>query len=40
MNGKGRKYFENGDVYIGEWKDDVMNGCGILFSENGEKYEG
>lgn len=31
--------FENGDIYIGEWKDGKYNGKGIIYF-NGEKYEG
>jgi len=30
----------NGDVYKGEWKNDLKNGKGLLTYSNGDTYEG
>lgn len=31
--GKGAMFFKNGDVYLGDWKDDEMDGnCIYIFS--------
>jgi hypothetical protein len=30
-NGHGKMYYINGDIYDGEWKNDIYNGSGILF---------
>ena len=44
MNGKaqgqGRIYHVNGDIYVGEWKDDKPNGYGKYIFGNGAVYEG
>ncbi len=32
--------FEDGDKYLGEWKDDELNGKGTLTATNGDKYIG
>jgi hypothetical protein len=32
--------FPNGNKYVGEWRDDVKAGCGVLVYLNGERYEG
>ena len=33
-------YYENGDIYEGEWIDDKANGKGIYIHAQGGKYEG
>jgi len=32
--------YKNGDRYSGEWKDDFMNGRGLMNYANGDKYDG
>ena len=32
--------YPNGDIYLGEWKDNLMNGRGIYSSVRGEVYVG
>jgi hypothetical protein len=39
FNGKGTKYFTNGDKYTGDWVDDKMVGRGIYIWPNGDRYE-
>jgi hypothetical protein len=39
-HGQGICYFQNGDVYFGEWKNDVFNGKGTYIFSSGERYEG
>ncbi len=39
-NGKGEKFFSNGDKYIGEWKGGTQHGFGTYFWKSGNKYEG
>ena len=39
-DGVGMMKYNNGDVYIGEWKYDQMNGEGAFIFQNGERYEG
>jgi len=39
-HGKGTMNFNNGDKYVGQWRNDKFNGFGILEKANGEKYEG
>lgn len=40
-NGKGKFVYKEGSVYDGEWKDNMMNGNGILYYPNGKiAYEG
>jgi hypothetical protein len=39
-NGKGTYTFENGDKYIGKFKNRQINGKGTYFYANGDKYEG
>ena len=37
----GTRYYENGDYYIGEFKNDHRNGKGVEYYKNGnKKYEG
>lgn len=44
MNGKaegfGRLYHPNGDLYIGNWKNDKANGKGKYISNNGAIFDG
>ena len=41
FEGKGKYIYENGDLYIGEWKRGLREGNGILYYKNGNiKYEG
>ena len=40
MNGYGSYLYDNGAVYMGEFKDGDMMGHGIYFYEDGEKYIG
>jgi len=35
MNGPGTMYFKNGTKYVGNWKDGIMWGDGILFDIDG-----
>ena len=39
-HGQGSFTWANGDVYEGEWKEDVCDGKGVLITANGDKYEG
>ena len=39
-NGKGTMYYNNGDIYKGEWKKDKKEGEGIYYYKDGNKYEG
>ena len=38
--GKGIIYFNNGDRYEGDWKNDKKEGKGIFYFNNGDRYEG
>ena len=39
--GNGKYIFENGNYYIGEFKNDLKHGKGIIYYKNGNiKYEG
>ena len=39
-HGKGVCYYNNGDVYEGEWKNDLREGKGKMYYSNGNVYEG
>ena len=39
-NGKGRLIHSDGDIHVGEWKDDQANGYGVYLNADGSKYEG
>lgn len=39
-HGKGTILYDNGDRYIGEWRDDAIHGQGIYHYANGERYSG
>jgi hypothetical protein len=39
-HGKGKFVFENGDVYIGDFRNDCITGKGVYLWVNGEKYIG
>ena len=38
-HGKGEMYFDNGNIYSGEWKDDEFHGNGIYKNQT-DSYEG
>ena len=38
--GKSQYKYENGDIYIGRWRNRQRHGKGIMSYSNGEKYEG
>jgi len=38
--GKGIKYYKNGDKYEGDWKNGIKEGKGIYYYKNGGRYEG
>ena len=39
--GYGRLIFKNGEIYIGQFHNDIYNGKGVLYyKKNKEKYEG
>lgn len=40
QNGYGIQKYENGEKYLGEFKNGLKNGQGVLFYANGEKYVG
>ena len=39
-SGKGRYVWANGDVYEGEWKNDMPDGEGLLTLKDGSRYRG
>ena len=39
-NGKGRFIFDNGDKYIGEFKNSLPHGRGAYYNKNGSTYKG
>ncbi len=39
-NGKGTYLWANGDTYIGEWENDLMDGEGTYLWENGDEFTG
>jgi hypothetical protein len=39
-SGAGKMIFPNGNVYEGDWKHGLMNGCGTYIWADGRKYEG
>ena len=40
MNGNGIYSFKNGDVYVGEYRDNQKNGKGVYTRCDGESYNG
>ena len=40
MTGKGTFWHISGDIYIGEFFRDAMNGFGVYIHANGSRYEG
>ncbi|MBC7812888.1 MAG: hypothetical protein H7175_17160, partial [Burkholderiales bacterium] len=39
-SGRGVMTFGDGTLYHGEWRDDTMNGQGVMTLPNGERREG
>lgn len=39
-HGKGTYFYENGDKYEGEWKNNLKDGEGILYFKKGDLYKG
>lgn len=39
-NGRGVLFHADGDVYIGEWKEDIADGYGSYTHADGAKYQG
>ena len=39
FNGRGTKYFANGDIYIGDWVNDEKVGEGVFTWADGDRYE-
>ena len=39
-NGKGRLIHSNGNMYEGQWKNDLAHGYGKYLSLNGANYQG
>ena len=39
-NGKGMMTFKTGDIYIGDWSNDLFNGQGSYIFHSQERYEG
>jgi len=37
---EGTMEYNNGDKYVGDWKNDEREGTGVLTYANGDKYEG
>ena len=40
MHGRGKEFYNNGDIFEGYWKNDKMNGKGKIFLSNGDIYDG
>jgi len=38
--GKGVQYYDNNDIYLGDFKDDLFDGSGVYLFATGERYEG
>ena len=39
-NGKGRLIYENGELYEGQWTNDLKHGKGVFIHADGTRYEG
>src|SRR5574344_1207557 len=39
-SGRGTFHYADGDVYVGDWTNDIQNGKGIYKFQNGDVYEG
>ena len=39
-NGFGKYFYQNGERYIGEWKQNLKEGKGVYHYTNGSYYEG
>jgi hypothetical protein len=40
LNGYGEYYWKNGNVYRGNWFDNMFQGYGVLLYKDGRVYEG
>jgi len=40
MSGEGTLFFNNGELYNGNWKENMKNGYGHFFYRSGQHYEG
>lgn len=41
MHGKGTYDWSNGDRYVGDWKENLMNGKGVkTYGSNGSTFDG
>ena len=40
MEGPGIVYYNNGDIYYGNFNKDLRNGKGVIERVNGDRYEG
>ena len=40
FNGDGTYYYNNGDIYVGEWKNGKKYGKGVFSWKSGDIYEG
>ena len=38
--GRGKYRYSNGNIYEGDWKDDLKNGKGFMLYPTGAKYHG
>jgi len=38
MEGKGQRYYSNGNIFDGDWEDDRPNGTGTLFKAADNTY--
>jgi hypothetical protein len=39
-HGKGICFYQNKDIYLGDWENDLLSGFGIYIFANGENYVG
>lgn len=38
MQGKGKFYYNNGYVYVGDFKNNVLEGNGVMYYNDGDRY--
>ena len=39
MDGEGMYFWKDGRKYVGDWKNGIKEGKGILYYNNGDRYE-